>query len=226
MKQIVNDVWIVDGPSMRYSGLIFGTRMTIIKLEDHLWIHSPVSVSDDLAGRISELGRVRYVIAPNKSHHTFLAEWQQRHENALFYAAPGLSAKRPDIRFDEQLAENARFEWSGDIAHEVFGENRLSNEVVFFHHITRTLILTDLIVNIRTDGFNWLQKAIAKFEDVSYPNGSTPRLYRWAMKSKKPAKRVLKKMLEWEPDRVIISHGEWFRENGRAELEARLSWIN
>lgn len=226
MKQIANNLWIVDGPSIKFSGLIFGTRMTIIKLENHLWVHSPVSVTEDLAGQISEIGHVRYIIAPNKSHHTFLPEWQQRYSDARFYAAPGLAEKRPDINFEEQLTENARFEWSPDIAHEVFGENRASNEVVFFHHKSRTLILTDLIVNIRTNNFNLVQKAIAKFENITYPNGSTPRMYRWAMKSKKPAKRVLQKMLEWDPERVIISHGEWFRENGRAELEKRLSWIN
>ena len=86
-------------------------------------------------------------------------------------------------------------------------------------------MLTDLIVNVRTDEYSWWQKLFAAFDNLGYPDGTTPRLYRWSMKSKSAARKVYRTMIEWDPARVVISHGEWFREDGKKEIEARLEWI-
>ena len=86
-------------------------------------------------------------------------------------------------------------------------------------------MLTDLIINAKTDGYNWWQKLFAAFDGLAYPKGTTPRLYRWSIKSKAAVRSVYQTMIEWNPARVIISHGEWFREDGKKELESRLAWV-
>ena len=53
------NVWIVDGPNVRDFGVVFATRMTIVKLSDgSLWVDSSVSVPFDTLKRITELGPV------------------------------------------------------------------------------------------------------------------------------------------------------------------------
>jgi hypothetical protein len=32
-------------------------------------------------------------------------------------------------------------------------------------------------------------------------------------------------MLGWNPQRLIIAHGQWVRENGREALARALSWV-
>jgi hypothetical protein len=32
-------------------------------------------------------------------------------------------------------------------------------------------------------------------------------------------------MIDLEPEKVVISHGEWFREDGTKELKKRLGWL-
>ena len=199
--------------------------MTIIRLGSELWIHSPVSLSSGMAEHLEALGEVRYVLSPNKYHHLFLSEWRSCYPKAELYASPGLISKRSDISFDNELHAETQYPWSHGIAHEIFGPSRLFDEVVFFHLPSRTLVLTDLIVNVKTDEYNWRQKLFAAFDGLGYPNGTTPRLYRWSMKSKTAARKVCRTMVEWDPARVIISHGEWFRENGKKEIESRLGWI-
>ena len=225
LELVDKDIWVVEGPDVPFLGLMVGTRMTIVRLGGELWIHSPVSISDEMAGELGRLGRVRYVIAPNKYHHVFLSEWRDRYPEAELYASPGLAAKRQDIAFDAELLITEKYPWTGTIAHTIFGPSRLFDEVVFFHHPSRTLILTDLIINAKTDSYNLFQKLFSAFDGLSYPNGTTPRLYRWSIKSKKTAKEVYQSMIDWAPSKVIISHGEWFRKDGLSELKKRLSWI-
>lgn len=225
LERVAEDVWVVEGPNVPFLGLSFGTRMTIIRLANDLWVHSPVAIAGSMQDQIAALGHVRYVVSPNKYHHVFLTEWRDKYPEAQLYASPGLSEKRPDVAFDSELTPMTEYPWSDTIAQEVFGPSRLFDEVVFFHRPSRTLVLTDLIVNLKTDGFNRWQKLFAAFDGLGYPNGTTPRLYRWSMKSKTHARSIYRTMLEWNPARVIISHGEWFREAGRKQIESRLAWI-
>lgn len=199
--------------------------MTVIRLGEALWIHSPVSINSELRAQIESLGKVRYVIAPNKYHHVFLSEWASKFPEAELYAAPGLKSKRQDISFHDELRASDTYGWSDSISHAIFGPSRLFDEVVFFHRPSHTLVLTDLIINAKTDDYNIWQKLFAAFDGLGYPNGSTPRLYRWSIKSKLAARVVYQTMIDWEPEKVVISHGEWFRDEGTRELKQRLSWI-
>ena len=40
------------------------------------------------------------------------------------------------------------------------------------------------------------------------------------------ARAALRKMLAWDPQRVIMAHGEWQHENGRAYLERAFAWLS
>ena len=79
-KPIAPDVWIVDGPEIRFSylglKLPFPTRMTLIRLPDGgLWVHSPTSLTDMLAEEVLKLGPVRGLIAPNTLHYWWIPDW-------------------------------------------------------------------------------------------------------------------------------------------------------
>lgn len=225
LESVDKDIWVVDGPEVPFLGLMVGTRMTVVRLREEIWIHSPVSICVEMASELESLGKIRYIIAPNKYHHLFLSEWRERYPEAELYASPGLKSKRQDIAFDRELLAGETHPWSDAIAHTIFGPSRLFDEVVFFHRPSRTLILTDLIINAKTDRYNVLQKLFSAFDGLGYPNGTTPRLYRWSIKSKNAARNVYQTMVDWAPTKVIISHGEWFRKDGLNELKKRLSWV-
>ena len=134
----------------------------------------------------------RLVAAESRSsflryHHVFLSEWRDRYPEAELYTSPGLKVKWQHIAFDSELLATDAYPWSDAIAHTIFGPSRLFDEVVFFHRSSGTLILTDLIVNAKTDSYNLFQKLFFAFDGLSYPNGGTPRLYRWSIKSKNAA---------------------------------------
>jgi hypothetical protein len=58
------DIWIVDGPSVRFLGVTFPTRMIAVKLVDgSLWSNSPISAPPGEMARLADIGPVRYLVA-------------------------------------------------------------------------------------------------------------------------------------------------------------------
>jgi len=93
------------------------------------------------------------------------------------------------------------------------------------HHESRTLIRTDLIVNLKIDEFNWAQKLNARIDGIVYPRCMSPRFFRWSTRDRFDARRCLQVMLEWAPTNIVISHGECILEEGTEELSERPGWV-
>ena len=121
LEQVGEDIWVVDGPEILFLGLTLGTRMTVVRLGEELWVHSPVSITNEMEAEIERLGKVRYIVAPNRYHHIFLPEWRSKFPEAGIFAAPGLTEKRPDIAFDGELTNTGQYNWSGTLPHAIFG---------------------------------------------------------------------------------------------------------
>ncbi len=57
-----------------------------------------------------------------------------------------------------------------------------------------------------------------------YPTRMTVvRLTFW---NRRAARESLRRALAWDPQRLIIAHGEWVRENGSEELARSFAWLS
>lgn len=227
LKEFVDNIWVYDGEVVQWYSLPYTTRMTIVKLASgDLWIHSPAKITEALLQELHQLGKPTYLIAPNKIHHLYLPAWQQQFPEATIYAAPGLQAKRPDIRFCKDLEEQPEPEWQQDLDQLIFRGSTMMEEVVFFHKITRTLILTDLIENFPRDHFTGYQKLLAQATGILAPHGQTPLDWRLSYTfQKKLARSSLATILTWQPERIIIAHGECIQEQGTDFLRRSFRWL-
>ena len=69
LQAFSKNIWIVNGPNVRDFGVMFTTRMVIVKLTDgSLWVNSPVPVPFDTLKRITELGPVKFIVAATPRH--------------------------------------------------------------------------------------------------------------------------------------------------------------
>ena len=144
MRQWSDRVWIAEAP-LRFYGVPFGTRMTVVRLADGgLFVHSPLDPVPRLRAEIDALGPVRYVVSPNKLHHLFLAVFQEAYPSAKMFAPPGLREKRRALRFDGALGDAPDPAWSADLGQTIVRGSRVMEEVLFFHDASRTLIVADL----------------------------------------------------------------------------------
>lgn len=218
LRLIADSLFVAEQP-LRYLGVEVGTRMTIVRLGDGgLWIHSPIHLTDELRPVVASAGPVRFILAPNRFHHLFVADWQKSYPDAQTFAASRLEAKRADLKFTGILGYDPAPEWAGEIDQAWFRAFPPLNEVVFLHRKTRTLIFTDLIFNIARH-----DSAFARFLlrlDGGFRGPAVPRSFKLMLRFRRAeCATFLRKLLSWDFDRVILAHGDIIDRGAKAAVE-------
>jgi hypothetical protein len=204
--------------------------MTVIRLNSgDMLLHSPTRWTDLLQRDIENLGPVRHVVAPNPFHWSFVRAWQSYCPNAAVWAAEGtrkrLIVRLRGPRIDSEIAEVPPAEWAQELD-VVMIRGRVFRELAFFHRATRTAILTDLVVNLDPEKVpRWRRSGVSAVGSLG-PEGKAPvyarAMYRMNRREAGPAAR---RVIAWNPERVIFSHGHWYQRDGAARLARSLSWL-
>lgn len=231
IKPVAEGVSIVDSLLPGGLGSLLPVRMTVIRLPDgDLLLHSPTRFSHDLRNRLEAIGRIRHLVAPNIAHWTFLEDWQAACPGATTWAAPGLRDRRQvrqsRVRLDHDLGDAAPAEWGGDLTLVTVPGGLDFHECALFHQPTRTLVLTDLVLNLEARKLPVLVLPLARLLGVVAPGGMPPVYLRAVIRLRRDeAARAAARLLALQPERVIFAHGRWFRQNGTVELRRSLRWL-
>lgn len=224
VKQIAGELWLIDGPAIKFHGMPFSTRATIVRLENgDLWVHSPTKMTEDLRAELEALGPVRHLVAPNWIHYAYISEWQAAYPEAIAWAAPGVVAraakKGMDIRFDHDLGAEAEAPWNGQIDQLIVEGSKIHREAVFFHRASETLILTDLIENFESAKLPVWMRPLVWIFGIDDSDGKMPPDMARTFRDKELLVDAIERMIAWKPRRIILAHGRWFEKNGVLELE-------
>ena len=227
-KHIGQDLWTIDGPNVEFTGVSMNTRMTIARLRDgSLWIHSPIALSDETKVVVEGLGGpIAALVAPNRYHHLFIGPWLQLYPHAKVFAHKDLIRKVPSLARAEVLTNSVPSVYSDDVHQVIFEGNPLFEEAVFFHRPSRSVIFTDLVQNLKTDGVKLLPRLYLKFDGVTYPQGGVPRLFKWFTTNRRKARKVLRVIQGWEPDHVLFCHGEPIAMDAQAFLDREFAYLS
>lgn len=224
LKPVAPDVWVADGGWIRFYGLPFPTRMTVIRLADGgLWVHSPIADQTGLADAVAALGTVRHLVAPNWIHYAWVPAWQARFPKAVTWASPGVEARAASrgirLHIDHALEDAPPADWAGQIDQRL-ADSGFHREVVFHHRASRTLVLTDLIENFEPEKMPWWSRPLLRLGRVCDPDGCMPRDMAASFRLRPGhLKDVVDTMIGWDPERVILAHGRWYDRQGAAELQ-------
>lgn len=230
LTPVAADLWIVDAEPLHAGGLCIPLRMTIVRLPDgSLWLHSPTQFSPELKAELDALGPIRHLIAPSLRHWMFLPDWARACPEALVWATPGLGdrreVQRAQLRIDRVLEEDSPPEWAEAIEQIIVRAPPYA-EVAFFHKPTRSMLLTDLILNIDAHDEPKLGRALLRATHAAAPNGSVPSHLRMLLRgNRNEALQTATRLVSLQPDRVIFTHGEWFRSQGAQRLRAAFDWL-
>lgn len=229
-KRVADNVWIVDSGPMRVAGMPLPVRMTVIRLTSgELILHSPTQFSFTLKTQLDELGRIAHLVAPNTAHWSFTPEWQSHCPDALCWAVPGLgerpAVRKAGLRIDKVFADGAPVEWQDEIE-IVLVRGKGLVEAELFHRASRTLVLTDMIVNLEPGKLPLAMRLGAKFLGALAPNGKAPVYARGVIKAGgEQASQAAARLVDLNPERVLFAHGHWHDRDGRAQLERSLDWL-
>ena len=200
MRNIGNNIWVVER-DFTFSGTDFGNRMTIIRLPSgNLIIHSPVEFTSEISGKVSELGRVSFIITPNNFHGLFAGRWCSEYPDAKYFTAKE-SNSAESHSLTTLLSEN--FESSVEIV-KIEGISKL-NEFAFIHLQSSVLILTDLAFNFDSNVSLW-SKLFFKLNGC-YESFGPSRLMKSFIDAPDKLDSSINSIKEYDFNKIIVSHG-------------------
>jgi hypothetical protein len=224
LQPLGDGIWTAERPLCVIGLLEVGTRMTIVRLADGgLLLHSPAQADDATRRAVDALGPVRAILAPNRVHHFFAGDWKRAYPDALLLGVPGLPAKRKDLAFDGVLAEDPVLIFKGALEHVLFAGAPYLSELVLFHPASRTLVLTDLCMNVRTP----LPRSRAFWFRLTgaYGRLAPNFVVKINIRDRRAARDSVDRILRFDFDRVSVTHGDVLETGGRAALREAFAWL-
>ena len=226
MEQLADNLWVIP-QRFKYYGLSVGIRMTIIRLSNNeLLMISPIKLTEEITAKVDRLGKVKHLVLPNLFHYLFVHQWQEKYPESITYGVSGLKKKRPELTIDKFIdnEQNQSF-WTNELDYSPFtGMNTLIpsgisplGEYVFYHHSTRTLVLTDTAFYF-DETFSQTTQIIARLIG-SYKKLQPSIIEKLvSYKNKQQINDALQKILTWDFDRVIIAHGNIVETNAKEQF--------
>jgi hypothetical protein len=226
-----------------------GGRGTIVRLSTaSLAVFSPVSLTPAVRAKVNSPGALRYIIALNIEHHPFISSWVKAFPDAQVACMKGLPEKREKdeatkgVKFTRIFASqnksnmkitaefDAEFEYEYITAHN-------NKELVFLHKPTGTLIEADLIFNLpATEQYsNCAEDANSGFltkltGSILHTRGDMiwQKRILWyfaGAKNREGFAESVKRMHEWNFDRIIPCHGDVIETGVKAVLDRVTEWF-
>ena len=218
---VSNSVWHARQP-LKFGPISITTRMTVVRLRDgSLWVHSPISPTPDLIDGLKSLGAVRYVVAPNKSHHLFFLAFLDAHPDAQGFISAGLELKRPDLSRFQHIPRDAP--WTSEIQGFFIEGLPILNETVWFHVDSGTLILTDLLFCF-AESNRGIAALVSKLLGV-YGKLGMSRTMKLAVKDKRALASSVLPLLSLPVQRVVVAHDQIVEEQPQQELKEAFAWL-
>ncbi len=220
-EYIAGQIWLRRYP-VGYMGTKFDARMTVVRLADgRLLLHSPCEIDEPTKQALTDLGEVAYIVAPGTYHYLHVPSAQAAFPRAETFLCPGIERKRPDIEFDHLLGDVAPEAWAGELDQVLVRGNAWIWEVAFFHRQTRTLILVDLVENFTdsTPRANWQLRLWWKLVFHMWNRPKPAPEYQLGWRDKNAARASLRRILEWDFERVILAHGDLIERDARQVVE-------
>eukprot|EP01084_Bolivina_argentea_P045159 83124_1 len=218
IEEFVKDqIWTRDY-FISYVGIKFYARCTVIKLSNNKYIvHSPSPI-DDIFDSFFSNKEIEYIIAPGNYHYFNVAIWHKKYPKAKILIVPGVEYKAKDLKsssiygilHDNYIDNDINSVFNKDFELSLIRGFYEINEIVLFHKNTSTIIAVDVIEYVtdkysnRFNRFGHLWWYLLRMHNVAFP---APE-YQFTLKHKNLAKQSFDKILDWEFDKIIISHGE------------------
>ncbi len=224
LEFVPGTLWLCEYP-VHFGGMDFLARMTVLRLQGgDILLHSPCEIDTHLKAAIDALGPVRALIAPGNFHHLHVPSAQAAFPEAETYICPGIERKQPQLHFDWILGDTAPPAWEEELEQVLVRGNRIIWEVAFFHRPSKTLLLVDLIENVgdKTRGAGLGLKLWFKLVFRMWNKPRPAPEYQMGWKDKASAKESLERILAFDFERIVLSHGNLIESDAKAA--AREAW--
>ena len=194
----------------------------------------------------SQGGRLRYITAPDIEHHLNLTPWKTAFPDAEIIAPHGLYEKRqanpehkdtkfthiftPENKFQKKISDEFHTDFDVEYVH-----SHSNREIALFHKPSRTMIEADLLFNLpATEQYSksgesatsGMTRFIAPL--ISTDPAKWHRRFAWYVLSARDRPgfaESVKRIQQWDFDRVIPCHGDVIETGGKGIFESVMEWF-
>jgi hypothetical protein len=214
--RIGDGLWSLERKLRMPLGAALPSRTTIVRLAGGgLVLISPPPAHPETWTAIDALGRVDALVAPNSFHYLYVAAAVRQYPRATLYLAPGLPARVPALPEGIDLSERTP---APEIEQITLGPRRGISESVLFHRPSRLLVLTDLAFHM-VDLERRFDRVFWRLFGVPSEFGPS-RTARWMLLPPRAAAApLLRRVLDWPFERIVVAHGEIVPSEARARFE-------
>src|SRR5690242_19946488 len=214
---IADGIWC-HRAQYRFGALEFPHAVTVMRKRDGgLIVHSPAKLDDATRAALTSLGDVASIVWPSWWHDLYLPQWAAAYPDALLYVAPDLRRAVFGKSNARVLAEAV--EVDPDV--RVAAVDRLGvwfDESVFLHRPSKTLVVADLVVNVRP-GLPFSTNAFFALMGTQ-PGPKIPWFYRTVARDKRRLRAQLDHIASLDFERLIVGHGDNVLSDARAVFAA------
>lgn len=216
LQAVAENIWVIAHP-FEILKVKMGTRTTVVRLNNGgLWLLSPGAGLAQLKPELEALGPVQAIVAPNTMHHLFLPDTVALFPEARLYGPGGLKRKQPSLAI-ESLAPEAPDLWRDDLQQIRLEGMPMLQETAFFHPLSRSLLVTDLVFNLQHSDHAW-SRLFMRLNDAYGKFGPSRMLQKMVFKDHAALAQSLERVLSWDFDRVVLAHGDLVPTGGKALL--------
>ncbi|GEM_PF-4406420 len=197
-------------------------RMTLVRLEPGLLLHSPLPLNNSDLNFIESRGEVRWIVSPNRWHYRYLKSARDLFEEAKFYLPPAPARRYPEL--DPAGTLDADPNIAGQKLKIIpVGGSPLVEEYVFILSHLRTVIVGDLIEYFYSRG-PLLMRLIARPHGV-YNHYDIARVWRWTVFDREVMRRAINDILSYQPRRLILAHGPVAEDSAAEIIKKVFDWL-
>lgn len=191
-------------------------KMTLIHLTDGIVMISPLPEIERFKDEIDRFGKITDIVAPNLFHNLGLKKAMELYPAARLWGAKGFKEKIPDLNWHNEISpENWIYQEKLSVL-QIEGTPK-TNEIVFIHRESHTLIATDLCFNI-LNGHGLGHWLIFKMTGT-YKRFGVSRFFLSLVKERQIFAESIQRLLSENFDNIILAHGENIVGNGNTRLQ-------
>ncbi|MES3039095.1 MAG: DUF4336 domain-containing protein [Bdellovibrionota bacterium] len=200
-------------------GVHLPIRSTVIPLAKGKLLISPIKFSPAQINEIQKGGEVTDIIAPNLIHNLHIEEATKNFPGATLWGTEGYPDKLPKIGWQKILGI-AHWPYNDEVEIiKIEGAPKV-NEFAFFHKPSKTLVVTDLCFNISEPKGMFAPMVFRLFG--TFKKLAVSKMWNGYIKDKTAFQASVKRLLQWNFDRLIVAHGDIVQQNTRPALEQAL----
>ena len=203
-----------------------GRRMTVMRVgEDALAVHCGMSMPDAEMRRLDALGRVVFIIAPNPAHASEAPWYARRYPEARVLVPEGMVRRQSQqMRIDGTVESGWPKELNGSLK-VVSVQGLRITESAYLHVASRTLVLTDLVMNYGRDHFKGLMQMMMRCNGIIDHFGPSHLLRYGLIRDRAKLRASLEEILTWDFDGVVMNHGRILESGGQEKLRESYGFI-